>query len=109
MATATKSKAMFSTRNDLSREVRGRMIELLNQQLADTFDLYSQTKQAHWNVKGAQFFQLHELFDKLAEELQGYVDQIAERATALGGLATGTVRMSAANFPIAGVGTERHG
>jgi starvation-inducible DNA-binding protein len=97
MATATKSKAMFSTRNDLSREVRGRMIELLNRQLAETFDLYSQTKQAHWNVKGAQFFQLHELFDKLAEELQGYVDQIAERATALGGLAMGTVRMSAAN------------
>ena len=86
MATATKSKAMFSTRNDLPRDVRGRMIELLNQQLADTFDLYSQVKQAHWNVKGAQFFQLHELFDKLAEELQGYVDQIAERATALGGL-----------------------
>lgn len=96
MTTATKSKAMFSTRNDLSREVRGQMIALLNQQLADTFDLYSQTKQAHWNVKGAQFFQLHELFDKLAEELQGYVDEIAERATALGGLAQGTVRMAAA-------------
>jgi starvation-inducible DNA-binding protein len=97
MATATKTKSMFSTRNDLQREVRGKMISLLNQQHADTFDLYSQTKQAHWNVKGAQFFQLHELFDKLAEELQGYVDLIAERATALGGLALGTVRMSAAN------------
>ena len=82
MATATKSKSMFSTRNDLAREVRGKMIALLNQQLADTFDLYSQTKQAHWNVKGAQFFQFHELFDKLAEELAGYVDLIAERATA---------------------------
>ena len=61
-----------------------RLIELLNQQLADTFDLYSQAKQAHWNVKGAKFFQLHELFEKLAEELAGYVDLIAERATALG-------------------------
>ena len=97
MATVTKTKSMFSTRNDLAREVRGKMIALLNQQLANTFDLYSQTKQAHWNVKGAQFFQLHELFDKLAEELQGYVDEIAERATALGGLALGTMRMSAAN------------
>ena len=101
MATATKTKSMFSTRNDLSREVRGKMISLLNQQLADTFDLYSQTKQAHWNVKGAQFFQLHELFDKLAAELIGYVDLIAERATALGGLALGTVRMSAANSQLA--------
>ena len=97
MATATKTKSLFSTRNDLAREVRAKMISLLNQQLADTFDLYSQTKQAHWNVKGGQFFQLHELFDKLAEELLGYVDLIAERATALGGLALGTVRMSAAN------------
>jgi starvation-inducible DNA-binding protein len=88
---------MFSTRNDLAREVRGKMIALLNQQLADTFDLYSQTKQAHWNVKGSQFFPLHELFEKLAQELADYVDMIAERATALGGLAHGTVRMAAAN------------
>jgi starvation-inducible DNA-binding protein len=81
------------------------MIALLNQQLADTFDLYSQTKQAHWNIKGAQFFQLHELYDKLAEELEDYVDLIAERVTALGGMALGTVRMSSAasrlpEFPI---------
>jgi starvation-inducible DNA-binding protein len=96
MTTAAKTKSMFSTRNDLARETREEIVPLLNQQLADTFDLYSQTKQAHWNVKGAQFFPLHELFDKLAAELAAYVDLIAERATALGGLAQGTVRMSAA-------------
>jgi starvation-inducible DNA-binding protein len=94
---ATKTKKTFPTRIDLAAEVRGPMIALLNQQLAGTFDLYSQTKQAHWNVKGAQFYALHELFDKLAEELEGYVDLIAERATALGGQAQGTVRLSAAN------------
>ena len=94
---ATKTKKTFPTRIDLAAEVRGPMIVLLNQQLAGTFDLYSQTKQAHWNVKGAQFYALHELFDKLAEELEGYVDLIAERATALGGQAQGTVRLSAAN------------
>jgi starvation-inducible DNA-binding protein len=99
--TATKAKKTFSTRIDLPPDVRGPMIALLNQQLADTFDLYSQTKQAHWNVKGAQFYPLHELFDKLAEELEGYVDLIAERATALGGLALGTVRLSAANSQLA--------
>ena len=97
MTMVTQVPQMFATRNDLRREVRAEMISLLNQQLADTSDLYSQTKQAHWNVKGAQFFQLHELFDKLAAELLGYVDLIAERATALGGKALGTVRMSAAN------------
>lgn len=86
----------YKTRNDLAVEVREQMITLLNQHLADTLDLYSQAKQAHWNVKGPEFFQLHELFDKLAGEAEAYVDLIAERVTALGGTAAGTVRMSAA-------------
>ncbi len=86
----------YKTSIDLPLNIREPMIQLLNQQLADVFDLYSQAKQAHWNVKGAQFFQLHELFDKLADQLQDFVDLIAERATALGGTALGTVRMSAA-------------
>lgn len=81
---------------DLDAETRGQVVALLNQQLADTFDLYSQTKQAHWNVKGLQFFQLHELFDKLAAELLDHVDTIAERLTTLGGTALGTARMAAA-------------
>lgn len=90
------TRRVFKTRINLAAGTREKIIALLNQQLADTFDLYSQTKQAHWNVKGAQFYPLHELFDKLAHELEDYVDLIAERATALGGLALGTVRMSAA-------------
>jgi starvation-inducible DNA-binding protein len=97
MTMTTDLTKMFATRNDLVREVRAEMVSLLNQQLADTFDLYSQVKQAHWNVKGPQFVPLHDLFDRLAAELQAYVDLIAERATALGGKALGTVRMSAAN------------
>lgn len=85
----------FKTQIDLEPKVRQEMIGLLNQQLADTFDLFSQTKQAHWNVKGMQFFQLHELYDKLAAELLEFVDTVAERATALGGSAAGTARMAA--------------
>lgn len=85
-----------ATRHDLPVQQRERMIALLNQQLADATDLYSQTKQAHWNVKGRDFYQLHELFDKLAEAVEEYVDLLAERATALGGEALGTVRMAAA-------------
>ncbi len=81
---------------DLDGETREQIITLLNQQLADTFDLYSQTKQAHWNVKGMQFIQLHELFDQLAGELLPYVDDMAERATTLGGTALGTARMASA-------------
>ncbi len=85
---------MFQTKNDLSSDVRQKMIEMLNRQLADTFDLYSQTKNAHWNVKGTDFFQLHELFDELAEDVFKFIDLIAERATALGGYAQGTIRMA---------------
>src|ERR1041385_7306526 len=86
----------YKTSIDLPAEVREQVITLLNQHLADTFDLYSQTKQAHWNVKGAQFFQLHELFDKLAADTLVYVDDIAERVTTLGGTALGTSRMASA-------------
>lgn len=85
----------YPTRIDLSGDVRAPMIIMLNQQLADTLDLYSQTKQAHWNVRGPEFYQLHLLFDQLAAGVVEYIDLIAERVTALGGEARGTVRMSA--------------
>ena len=87
--------ALVPSSNDLDVETRGQMVELLNQQLANVADLYSQTKQAHWNVKGPNFFQLHELYDVLAEGMLPHVDTIAERVTALGGLAMGTVRNAA--------------
>lgn len=45
----------FATHNDLPQRVRSTLLPLLNQQLADTFDLYSQVKQAHWTVKGMHF------------------------------------------------------
>jgi starvation-inducible DNA-binding protein len=87
----------FQTHIDIAPDVRQRMIAALNQQLAQTLDLYTQTKQAHWNVKGTQFFQLHELFDDLAEDVFEFIDTIAERVTALGGYASGTARMAAAD------------
>lgn len=90
----------FTTGVDLSPTTRNAMIELLNQQLANTADLQSQTKQAHWNVKGSDFYSLHLLFDALAAKRLDESDEIAERVTAVGGYATGTVRMAAANSEI---------
>lgn len=66
------------------------MVELLNQRLAEVLDLGLQAKQAHWNVKGPHFIGLHELFDRVAEQLEEFADEIAERAVALGGVAMGT-------------------
>ena len=84
----------FETSVDIPASTRAEMIALLNQELADTSDLYSQTKQAHWNVKGIHFYPLHLLFDQLAEKRIGEADELAERATELGGYATGTIRMA---------------
>jgi starvation-inducible DNA-binding protein len=82
---------MFDTRNDLPASIRTRSIELLNARLADGIDLGTQTKHAHWNVKGPNFIALHELFDKIAESIEDQIDTIAERVTALGGTARGTL------------------
>ena len=90
-----KQKNNATTRIDIKPKFRENMIALLNQQLADTLDLYTQVKQAHWNVKGPHFIALHELFDTLAEDLESPVDDIAERVTALGGVARGTARLAA--------------
>ena len=87
----------FLTRNDLATDKRAAgSIRILNDQLIDLIDLHSQTKYAHWNVKGSHFIGLHKLFDELAEKLEEAIDAVAERATALGGQVFGTVRQAAA-------------
>ena len=86
---------MFKTKNDLPEATRVKAVELLNARLADCKDLQTQTKQAHWNVKGPHFIGLHELFDKINEDVEDYVDGIAERAVQLGGVAEGTARIVA--------------
>lgn len=84
-----------TTRNDLSRKTREKVVELLNDRLCDLIDLRSQVHQAHWNVKGPNFIGLHELFDRIVGDLSAPIDEIAERAVQLGGAAIGTVRAAA--------------
>src|SRR5262245_54948126 len=92
---------MFKTKNDLPEETRTKAVELLNARLADCIDLQTQCKQAHWNVKGPTFIALHELFDQVNEAIEDYVDDIAERAVQLGGLAEGTARIIAKRSALA--------
>ena len=92
---------MFKTKNDLSEGTRVKAIELLNARLADCKDLQTQVKQAHWNVKGPNFISLHLLFDKINDDVEEYVDEIAERAVQLGGVAEGTARMVAKRSSLA--------
>jgi starvation-inducible DNA-binding protein len=105
MPTTRSATRSFTTSVDLPAADRAKVIKLLNQHLADASDFWSQAKQAHWNVKGPDFWQHHKLFDEVAGEAATWVDEFAERVTALGGYATGTVRMAAASsrlpeFPI---------
>jgi starvation-inducible DNA-binding protein len=83
---------LFRTKNDLPAETRAKVADLLNQRLADCIDLQTQCKQAHWNVKGRSFIGLHKLFDEINEDVEEYVDLLAERAVQLGGVAEGTAR-----------------
>lgn len=93
--TKTTSAHLYETRIDLNTDIREGVVGILSQTLATTLDLKTQTKQAHWNVKGMNFYSLHLLFDEMASELEEFVDLVAERITALGATAMGTARIAA--------------
>jgi starvation-inducible DNA-binding protein len=104
---------MYLTRNDLPERIRKEAAILLQARLSDAIDLEAQTKQAHWNVRGKDFFQLHELFDKIHDEVEGFVDTLAERIAALGGVADGRVQTTAKEtaldeYPLAATHGESH-
>lgn len=99
-AQQTRRPRTYRTAVSVPEESRPQLVAMLNQSLADTTDLMTQAKVAHWNVKGMNFYQLHLLFDEIAETLNEHVDTIAERTTALGGEATGTARNAASNTRI---------
>jgi len=91
---------LFESNVGIPENNRRAVIDVLNARLADSIDMQTQAKFAHWNVKGEQFMQLHLLFDSVAEHVEGAVDLIAERVTALGGRANGTARQVAASSSI---------
>lgn len=97
MSNTNLQQYIYPSRIDFSNEKRSEIVGIINGTLATTLDLKTQVKQAHWNVKGMDFYQLHQLFDEIAGELEEYIDMFAERITALGGLAMGTARVAASD------------
>ena len=91
---------MYKNRVALSDDTKQKVVEQMTRTLAASFDVYSQAKFAHWNVKGLNFYQLHLVFDTVAKTVFKQVDPIAERITQLGGVANGTVRQSAASSEV---------
>ncbi|HEV2600796.1 MAG TPA: DNA starvation/stationary phase protection protein Dps [Candidatus Babeliales bacterium] len=104
---------LHTTRISIPERERIELIELLNNTLASTADLYAQCKHAHWNVKGMNFIALHKLFDELAHDLEEQVDVVAERVTSLGGTALGTIQSTVQNtglrpYPTGTLTAEKH-
>jgi starvation-inducible DNA-binding protein len=105
--TGTESDPMqHATSIDIPSNSRTAVIETLNARLADLTDLKLATKHAHWNVKGRGFIGLHEMFDKFAATLDGHIDTVAERVTALGGTAKGTLAQTVAGTSQAAFPTD---
>jgi starvation-inducible DNA-binding protein len=107
------TEQLHPIRHDIPADARASLVALLNQRLADTGDLHSQLKMAHWNVKGIHFQTLHELFDKVAATVEPFVDELAERVTGLGGTARGSARLiaaasSLAEYPVDAVDGDTH-
>ena len=103
----------FTSRIDLSDHVRKQACGLLQARLSDALDLEAQAKQAHWNVKGPHFLQLHQLFDGVHDAAEDFVDTMAERITTLGHIADGRVTTTAAAttlylYPLEAAGGEAH-
>jgi len=71
---------------------RVNIAEGLKRLLADSYTLYLQTHNFHWNVTGPQFRELHLMFEDHYTELAIAVDEIAERIRTLDVVAPGTYK-----------------
>jgi starvation-inducible DNA-binding protein len=91
---------MYHNRVALSDDVKKKVTAVMQERLAEALDMYSQAKFAHWNVKGVNFYQLHLVFDSVANSIFPQIDSIAERMTQLGAVANGTVRQAASGSHI---------
>lgn len=83
---------LHATKGEFPDALRRNVVGQLNQLLADVLDLWMQSRQAQWNVKGPSFITLHELFGRVAETLDAFANEVAERIAALGGIAQGTAQ-----------------
>ena len=65
---------------------------LLNTLLADEYVLYTKTRNAHWNIQGQNFIELHKFFESQYDALDIIIDDVAERVRTLGHFALGSLK-----------------
>lgn len=63
----------------------------LNVLLASTFDMALKTQNYHWNIMGVEFYQLHEFYKDVYDELYEHVDIIAESIRSMGRFPAGSL------------------
>ena len=81
---APKAASRLATQTDLSDNAIPEIAEALNGLVADSFALYTKTKNFHWHVSGPHFRDYHLLFDEQAAEIFASIDDLAERVRKIG-------------------------
>src|SRR3982751_6512009 len=79
-----KAAARLATQSDLSGNAIPEIAEALNGLVADSYALYTKTKNFHWHVSGPHFRDYHLLFDEQAAEIFAGIDELAERVRKIG-------------------------
>ena len=82
----------MKTNIGISENNRQSVVNELSKILADEFVLFTKTKNAHWNVEGADFNEKHRFFEEQANQLDELVDSVAERIRTLGFSAPATLK-----------------
>jgi starvation-inducible DNA-binding protein len=87
-----KKLSIMKTQIGIKEAPQAEIAHQLAKLLADEFVLYTKTRNAHWNVEGADFYNKHKFFEDQYTELEVVIDETAERIRTLGHYAPGTLR-----------------
>ena len=87
-----ETAAAQKTEIGINKSNRKKVVEMLQELLANEFLLYTKTRNAHWNVEGIDFHTKHVFFEEEYGQLETIVDKVAERIRMLGFYSPGTLK-----------------